>query len=82
MLTNPVTVRPQEVQEGNLVMAVVVTCHVVKRGGKTFYRLYRCGYPAQEHDGVPQGSRIAGEKAVAEQLFPVVGWAGCEPDAL
>ena len=75
-LANPVTVKPFELQEGDKVMAVVVTCHVIKRGGKCYYKLYRCGYPPEEYGGVPQGSRIGGdEDAIVEQLFPVVTWS-------
>jgi len=76
-LVNPVTVTPPELRKGGrVVMAVVVTCHVTERG----YRLYRCPYPPEECEGVPQGDRIGEEEAVMQQLFPVVGWAGIEPD--
>lgn len=78
-LVNPVTVGPSELAAGD-VMVVVVTCHIMQCGDGLSYRLYRCGYPPPEIKGIPQGSRILGEKEVAQSLFPVVGWAGAEPD--
>ena len=82
MLRNPMTIKPHEIRAGNVVMAVTVTCHVVKCGNETVYRLYRCAYPPDTYDGTPQGSRIGNEEEVAEQLFPVVTWSDVEPDVL
>lgn len=79
-IVNPVTVKPDELEPGD-VMVVTVTLHVVKRGDGLVFRIYRCGYPPQVHEGVPQGSRIGvHEWEVAQELFPVVAWAGIEPD--
>ena len=79
-IVNPVTVHASDLKPGD-VMAVVVTLHVVKCGDELAFRMYRCPYPAQEHEGIPQGDRIGcEEKKVARELFPVVCWAGMEPD--
>jgi len=82
MLVNPAKVTPGELRQGGKVMAVVVTCHVIKRGGKCYYRLYRCSYPPDEHEGIPQGSRIGDVEAIVEQLFPVITWSGIDQDVL
>lgn len=81
-LVNSVSVRPDELNSGN-VMAVTVTLHVQRTAHGLVFRMYRCGYPPQTHDGIPQGSRIGPpeqEQVVMETLFPVVGWAGGEAD--
>ena len=79
-LVNPLTVRPHELRGGD-VMAVVVTCHVVRRESGLYYRLYRCPFPpgGAVHDGIPQGARITCENTVASQLFPVVQVTGAMP---
>ena len=80
-LVNPLTVRPSELREGGKVMVVTVTCHVTRVGDRVVYRLYRCDYPPDTSEGIPQGSRIGGdEEAIVEQLFPVVTWSEIEPD--
>jgi hypothetical protein len=79
-LVEPLTVTPVELEEGDKVMVVTVACHVIKQGDRCYYRLYRCGYPPCEHEGIPQGSRILDEAVVAQQLFPVVTYAGLAPD--
>jgi len=64
-----------------MVMAVVVTVHIVDRGdGRMAYRMYRCDYPPQTHEGIPQGSRIEGDRPAIAVLMPVIGWAGTEED--
>lgn len=80
-LVNPLAVRPDELKGGD-VMTVVVTCHVIDWAGHLRYRLYRCPFPAGDlmHDGIPQGSRIGDEEAVATQLFPVVQMGAVTPD--
>lgn len=51
------------------IFVCAVTLHVNDFG----YRVYRCAYGSQnEHEGVPQGTRILQEKAVAEALFPII----------
>lgn len=82
---NPNTVRPIDLQAGD-VMVCTVTLHLLEPiGDEPFaYRMYVCSYPVlpdQEHEGVPQGTRIYGDQeAVARQLFPVVSRAGAVPD--
>ena len=80
-LVNPVAVRPNELKGGDI-MAVIVTCHVIDWKGHLRYQLYRCPFPPGDsmHNGIPQGSRISDEEAVATQLFPVVGAARTIPD--
>ena len=71
MLKNIYTVRPNEIEPGD-VFAVTVTCHVDYLGNP---RLYRCPYPnAQLSDGgVPQGDRIFRfSDEVTQALFPSV----------
>lgn len=80
-LVDSVYVRPDELKSGDVLVAVV-TLHVMQRGDDFVFRMYRCSHPPQEHEGIPQGSRIADEKELAQQLFPVVGWAEIEPDLL
>lgn len=78
-LVNPVTVLASDLTHGD-VMAIVITLHVIKRGDNHVFRMYRCGHPPQEHEGIPQGHRIGHEKEIAQELFPIVGWAGMKPD--
>lgn len=79
-LVNPVSVRPNELQSGD-VMAVIVTCHVTRWPDGLRYRVYRCPYDDPETPtGIPQGARIGDEEAVASQLFPVVRYAKAIPD--
>jgi len=80
-LVNPLTVRPHELREGD-VMVVTVTCHIMRRSGELAYRLYRCPFPPGDSvdEGVPQGVRILDEGIVAAELFPVVRMAGATPD--
>lgn len=79
-LVNPVSVRPNELQGGD-VMAVTVTCHIFSGSDSLVYRLYRCQWPVERwRIGIPQGSRIGNEEAVATQLFPVVRYAKGIPD--
>jgi len=71
MLKNIYTVRPNEIEPGD-VFAVTVTCHIDYLGNP---RLYRCPYPnAQRGEGgVPQGDamyRFSDE--VVQALFPSV----------
>lgn len=80
-IVNPVIIRANELRTGDIMVAVV-TCHVTKRGNGLVYRLYRCPYPPETHEGIPQGNRIIDEEPVMRQLFPVVGWANIEPDLL
>ena len=79
-ILNPVTVIPSDLKSGD-VMAVIVTCHITRSPTGLRYRLYRCPYPDSVHNGIPQGGRIAGEGAIASQLFPVLGYAGATPDS-
>jgi hypothetical protein len=77
-------VRPDELEPGD-VLVCTVTLHVSYRrdgDGKPMFRMYRAGYPPQVSEGIPQGSRLSplGEKTVAYELFPVVGYAGLKPD--
>jgi len=80
-LTNPLAVHPSELKRGDI-MAGTVTCHIVEWAGKLYYCMYRCPFPPDDsmHEGIPQGSRIACERTVAAQLFPVVRMAGIMPD--
>ena len=79
-LVNPMTVMPDELESGD-VMIAVVTLHVVRRGDGLVFRMYCCDYPPQMHADVPQGNRLGrNERAVMRELFPVVAWAGIEPD--
>lgn len=80
-LVNPVAVRPDELRHGD-VLVVTVALHVMERGDERIFRVYRCDYPPQVADGIPQGSRVSviHEKVVADALFPVVDWAGAMPD--
>lgn len=80
-LVSLVTVQPDELKAGD-VMAVVVTLHVIKRGDGLTFRVYRCGYPPQVAEGIPQGSRVSPvhDREIMQGLFPVVGWADIEPD--
>jgi hypothetical protein len=80
-------VRPDELEPGDVLVATV-TLHVgypLDDEGKPHFRVYRCTYPPQlGHEDVPQGSRVSAKhaKAIAEGLFPVVGYAGLKADIL
>jgi hypothetical protein len=80
---NPYTVMPLDLKPGD-VMVVTITCHIMhglRSGEDTSFRLYRCPENAEEHEGIPQGSRImSNEREVAAVLFPVVTWLDIEPD--
>jgi len=80
-LVNSMRVTPVELREGGKVMAVTVTCHVIKRGGGCYYRLYCGAYLPDEYGGIPQGARVGGDvEAIVQQLFPVIMWSDIEPD--
>lgn len=79
-IVNPVVIRPDELMHGD-VLVVTVALHIIKcKDGYTF-RAYRCDYPPQKADGIPQGNRLGTfEGEVMQELFPVVYWAGIQPD--
>lgn len=82
-LVNFYTTPYDELREGDA-MVCVVTLHVNHHhqgNGKPYFRMYRTGYPPEQHDdegkGIPQGSRIyLNEDEIAKALFPVVIQAG------
>ena len=78
-LVNPVEVRPDQLQDGD-VMAVTVTCHISEGAGGLTYRLHRCQYPLKAWRVGFAGFRINNEETVATQLFPVVRSAKAIPD--
>ena len=65
-VVNAYTISPDEIQAGD-VMLFVVKAMVIAPG---VYRIYRCPYPHDEGQDIPQGSRISHETAVCEALFP------------
>ena len=76
-------VSPDDLKCGD-VLVCTVTLHVgwhMDSEGKPMYRVYRCDYPPQVSDGIPQGANLgAFQQQVAEALFPVVQLAGLNPD--
>jgi len=83
-IVDPVSIRPLDIQNGD-VMLCTVKLMVIKDGeGQLRYRIYRCPYDetgdALRTGMLPQGSRIDKEQTVMEQLFPCVGWADGIPD--
>ena len=50
------------------VFICVVTCHISPMG----YKLYRCAYPPQTYDDIPQGEGMYDTSEVVRQLFPIV----------
>jgi hypothetical protein len=73
-IVNAYTVISSELRPGDTMLFVLKA--IVMRDGR--YRIYRCPYEA--HGDIPQGSRVYDETAVAEAIFPVLGWAGLRPD--
>ena len=83
------TAAPRELQLGDTMLFVIKA--VITRGG---YRLYRCSYPWPDtgstlhhvrhvdREGIPQGSRIPNEQAVADAIFPILRCFEVEPDNL
>ena len=68
-LINAYTVRPDEIESGD-VMLFVVKAMVVRPG---IYRLYRCHYLPTFAEEIPQGNRIGGgEREVCKALFPTL----------
>lgn len=68
-------VRPDELEPGD-VMVCTVTLHITHwqdANGNPCYRVYRCAYPPQTSDGIPQGGALSAPEAqgVALALFPV-----------
>ena len=76
---DPYMTAPKELQEGD-VMYFVLKAMVTRNG----YRIYRCKAPLGVTHSDPQGMRIDAdtEKAVANAVFPLLGWAKIEPDPL
>ena len=50
------------------VFVCVVTCHITEMG----YKLYRCAWPPQIYDNVPQGEGMYDTGEIVQQLFPIV----------
>ena len=50
------------------IFVCVVTCYI----GPTGYKLYRCEYPPQLIDGVPQGGKLFNTDHLVSHLFPIV----------
>ena len=50
------------------VFVCVVTCHIDERG----YKLYRCEYPPDLYDSIPQGEGMSDTSEVVKRLFPIV----------
>ena len=46
----------------------VVTCHISEMG----YKLYRCEFPPEMYEGIPQGSAMNDTSETVRQLFPIV----------
>ena len=79
-IVNPVAVRPNDLMHGD-VLVVTVALHVLERGEERIFRMYRCAYPPEEADGIPQGERVlTHEEEIVQELFPVVTWADIKRD--
>ena len=81
-IKNFYNIRPDELEPG-VVLVATVTLHITRsHGGKPLYRVYRCGYPPETSEGIPQGASLPPEHArtVMQALFPVVRWTGAEVD--
>ena len=76
-LVNSYTIRPSEIQPGD-VMILAVKAIVVRPGA---YRLYRCAFPAKDLSDVPEGSRIRNEEMIGAELFRSLAIAA-DPDQL
>lgn len=85
-IKNFYSVRPHELEVGDVLVCTVTAHVVVNMDGKGLAcRLYRCPYPVPPHlqsrEGVPQGTRILMEpQHVANELFPVLRSAGIGVD--
>jgi len=79
-VVNAYSIRPDEIQPGDTMMLLLKA--VVTRRGR--YRIYRCKaseYLEYFNSGeIPQGARLGGEEAVAEQVFPALLYADMRPD--
>ena len=77
-IVNFYTATPDQIDDGD-VMVATVTCHIVRTldDCKPVYRIYRCAYPPDEYEGIPQGMALPPEQAemVMRAIFPVVAWA-------
>jgi len=54
------------------IFVCVVTCHISEMG----YKLYRCNWPPQTSDDVPQGNAMYDTHETVKQLFPIVSNLG------
>lgn len=50
------------------VFICVVTCHISEIG----YKLYRCAWPPQLSNDIPQGAAMYDTSEVIKQIFPIV----------
>lgn len=76
-LKNFYTLRPIDFKPGDI-LACTVTLHFMhtRPDGTPVFRMYRCAYPPQTVDEIPQGEGIVNNKMeVAETLFPVAASA-------
>ena len=82
-IVNFYTVRPDELKPGDVLVATVVL-HIVESPGYPGLRgrVYRCGYPPETYDGIPQGTHLGCKETdeVINALFPVARNAGVEYD--
>ncbi len=50
------------------IFVCVVTCHISEMG----YKLYRCEFPPDMYEGIPQGGAIDVTDNLVKHLFPIV----------
>ena len=77
-IVNPITIRPNELKSGD-VMMVTVVCYIERWDDQILAKIYKAPYPNTSHNAIPQGPKIA--EVVSEDsdgydlmrlLFPVV----------
>lgn len=84
-IVNGYTIRPIDLQEGDVMIATVVLRVKHHRGanGELLYSVYSCPYPNPDigEDGTPQGMKLLPNHAegIAEGAFRAVALAGGLP---
>ena len=80
-IVDPRTVRPNELESGDVMMATVV-CYIDKWDNQIMAKIYKAPFPGSDIASIPQGPKVAeitSEKSegydLMRLLFPVVMYA-------
>ena len=74
-IVNPRTIEPNEIQQGDVMLCIIKAVVTYQDGDDIRYRVYKCHYPNNE-GGIPQGSIVLDDRAVARNCFPTLARVG------